>query len=92
MYPNISFRKAYDMLRNRYTNESANKYYIELLYLAKMYSESEVTTALDKLLKDKVVPKSHLVTPHLIQEVKIPDVQVDQPDLEEYNQLLGVQK
>jgi transposase len=92
MYPNISFRKTYDMLRNRYTNESANKYYIELLYLAKMYSVPEVTAALEKLLKNKVVPKSHLVTPHLIQEVKVPDVHVDIPDLEEYNQLLEVQK
>lgn len=92
MYPNLLFRKAYDMLRSNYTNDTANKYYIDLLYLAKMYSVEEVTTAIAALIRKKVVPKSELITPHLIQVITVPEVTINQPNLEEYNELLEVQR
>lgn len=92
MYPSVAFRKAYDKFRSRYGTLRANKSYIALLDLAKMYSVAEVSSVIEKLQEEKVVPTHSAVTPHLIQAIKVPNVTVATPSLAKYNDLIEVGK
>ena len=86
LYPNTTFRKAYDALKDRGLT-SCNKRYLELLHLAKLYGENEVSTVIDLLLEEKMVPVKEYIL-ELLKQNKIPQpVEVTQPNLEDYNQL-----
>ena len=86
LYPNTTFRKAYDALKDRGLT-SCNKRYLELLHLAKLYGENEVSTVIDLLLEEKMVPVKEDIL-ELLKQNKIPQpVEVTQPNLEDYNQL-----
>lgn len=87
MYPTTAFRQSYDMLKNTYSEQSANKKYIELLYLAKIYSVQEVADALKLLIHKGKIPTQELVSALLINEISIPDIYVIEPDLEGYDNL-----
>lgn len=86
LYPNATFRKAYDVLKSSGLT-SCNKRYLELLHLAKLYGENEVSTAIVLLLEEPKVPlKEHIL--ELFKKKKIPrPVEVSQPNLEDYDQL-----
>lgn len=86
LYPNTTFRKAYDALKDRGLT-SCNKRYLEILHLAKLYGENEVSTVIDLLLEEKMVPVKEDIL-ELLKQNKIPQpVEVTQPNLEDYNQL-----
>lgn len=92
MYPSLVFRKAYDILRKRYGALTANKHYIQLLYLAKMYSVEAVALVLEELHTRNILPVHSEITRRLIRAITVPEVEVFAPDLNEYNELLkGIQ-
>jgi hypothetical protein len=86
LYPNVVFRKAYDVLKDSGLT-SCNKKYLDLLHLEKMYGESDVTTALDLLLESSSLPLKEDILELLKQEKTRPPVEVRQPKLEDYDQL-----
>ena len=86
LYPNTTFRKAYDALKGSGLT-SCNKRYLELLHLAKLYGENEVSTAIILLLEESKVPLKEDIL-DLFKKKKIAHpVEVTQPNLEDYNQL-----
>ena len=86
LYPNPTFLKAYEALKDKGLT-SCNKRYLELLHQAKLYGEHEVSLAIDLLLEgDKLPLKEEVLA--LIEKKTNPKVAiVIQPNLEEYNQL-----
>lgn len=86
LYPNVTFRKVHDVLRTSGLT-SCNKRYLELVQLAKMYGEQDVTLALELLLGTEIVPtKTEVLS--LIEARKAPKtVTVVQPDLGDYDKL-----
>lgn len=86
LYPNVTFRKAYDALKSSGLT-SCNKRYLELLHLAKLYGENEVSTAIVLLLEESKVPLKEDIL-QLFKKKRMPlPVEVSQPNLEDYNQL-----
>ena len=88
LYPNISFRKAYDALQSSALT-SCNKRYLELLHLAKMYGEKQISLIIDLLLEAAELPIKTTIL--LIIEEKtastVQAVKVVQPNLQDYDQL-----
>ena len=91
LYPNATFRKAYDVLKESGLT-SCNKRYLELLHLAKLYGENNVGAAIDLLLESGKMPlKEGIVT--LLKQKQIPQhVEVSQPKLGDYDKLSSFQK
>jgi hypothetical protein len=91
LYPNEIFRKAYDVLKDSGLT-SCNKRYLELLHLAKLYGENEVSTGIDLLLEGKKLPLKEDIL-ELLKKEKIPQsVEVIQPNLKDYNQVCGFEE
>lgn len=86
LYPNLAFKQAYDALESCGTVK-CHKKYLELLHLAKMYGESEVTTALELLLESSLIPLRQDVLDLLKHQKPLQDVIVFQPNLEDYDAL-----
>ena len=88
LYPNASFRKAYDALQGSALT-SCNKRYLELLHLAKMYGEEQISLIIDCLLEAAELPiKATILL--LLEEKTTPtaqDVKIAQPNLRDYDQL-----
>ena len=90
MYPATVFRKSYDMLKKHVTEKEANKNYIEILYLSKIYSMDEVGDILKILLHNKTIPVSDEVDKLLkSNNIILPDISVIEPCLGEYDELIG---
>ena len=71
---------------------SCNKRYLELLHLAKLYGENEVSTGIDLLLEGKKLPLKEDIL-ELLKKEKIPQsVEVIQPNLKDYNQVCGFEE
>ena len=87
LFPNLSFRRAYDALKGE--GISPSRRYCELLQLAKMEGEQEVTVALDLLLEAQELPLKSRMSFLIASARKSPeDVQVEMPSLEIYDLLL----
>ncbi len=86
LYPNPVFRKAYDVLKDSKLT-SCNKRYLELLHLAKMYGESDVTMAIELFLDSSSLPLKEGILELLKQEKPQQSVEVTQPKLADYDQL-----
>jgi hypothetical protein len=86
LYPNTIFRKAYDVLKDKGL-ASCNKRYLELLHLAKMYGESEVTTAIELFLESSSLPLKEDVLGLVTRKKDLPSVEVSPPELKAYDQL-----
>lgn len=86
LYPNTTFRKAYDMLKTKGLT-ACNKRYLELLHLAKMYGEQDVTLALELLIEAQIVPTKAEVLPLLEQRKTPKAVSIIQPHLDDYDKL-----
>ena len=89
LFPRIEYRKAYDALRRRH--EDANKKYLQVLEFAAQTNEHEVAVAIEVLLDSALSPT--------IDEVKTlvdiplqepPSVQINQPQLRDYDQLINL--
>jgi hypothetical protein len=92
LYPNLSFRKAYDVLHEK--GVDVGKRYCQLLLLSKMEGEQEVTAAIDYLLEGAVLPLKEQVKSLLDsnkkkdQEAAVKQVSVTIGSLEDYDSLL----
>ncbi len=90
MFPSITFRKAYDALVER-SSKWADLEYLRILYLAATTLESRVEAALEKLLGEKQVPEYEVVRSIAdpVEEIPWPKIQIQQPDLTVYDQLIA---
>lgn len=90
LYPTRAFRQIYDKLRKVSKSKHVNKQYIELLYLASVYSVEEVSSILDLFLRANIMPKLEEIRNRLAYKaVTIPDIFVRQTNLKEYDELLA---
>ena len=62
MYPATVFRQSYDTLKKHVTEKEANKNYVEILYLSKIYSVDEV---------GDILKYYHITTPYPHQKKQI---------------------
>lgn len=86
LYPNTTFRKVHDVLRASGLT-SCNKHYLDLLHLAKMYGEQDVTLAIELLMEANVIPTKPEVLGIIEQRKELQTVTVTQPDLGDYDKL-----
>lgn len=86
LFPNLSFRRAYDALKADGTSPSRR--YCEILHLAKMEGEQNVTAAIDLLLETQELPLKSKLGALLSTLRPVPDVTVHTPCLEDYDVLL----
>lgn len=86
LYPTLNFRRAYDALCEK--RVGADLEYIRILHLAATTVEADVDAALSGLLDTGQTPTFDVVREAVApREADCPDVQVDAPDLSEYDQL-----
>ena len=88
LFPSLPFRRAYDALRAAVPHRATLEY-LRLLKLAAETLETDVASALEKLLAEGQVPDSErvkqVVAPTLIA---CPNVAVSEPEIREYDDLL----
>jgi hypothetical protein len=91
LFPSLTFRRAYDALCAAYGNGTkADSHYLRILHQAAAVSETEVETALELMLGEKIVPDADRVKV-LVQPEKneLPEMAPFQADLGEYDELLA---
>lgn len=88
MFPRPCFKAAHEVLQQK-RPASADKLYLKLLQLAKVYSEEQVSEALELLLEENQLPLDETVKSliDVVQKEKR-QVQVDFPNLADYDRLL----
>ena len=86
LYPNITFRKAYDSLRES-SLISCNKIYLGLLHLAKLYGENEVSIAIDLVLEAGEIPLKARISGLVETKPVAKFTEVSKPNLIDYDQL-----
>ena len=90
MYPATVFRQSYDRLKKNLSEKEANKNYIEILYLSKIYSVDEVSDILKILSHSDTVPSSEKVNKLLkSKNIILPYISIIEPCLGEYDELVG---
>ncbi len=90
MFPTEVFREAHDRLRARRKGLPADLEYLRLLQLAAQGMQSEVERALAKLMASGKCPDLESVRALLPEgRVECPEVRIGEPDLEQYDALLG---
>ncbi len=87
LFPRLVFRQAYDALL-RHNEERADKEYLLILNQAALDSEERIAVALAKLLESDVVPTMEAIRPLCAVEKTIPQVEVKEVTLNEYDKLL----
>jgi len=88
LFPNLSFRKAYDTLKSGGIG-SVSRRYCELLYLAKMEGEEVVTASINILLEAQELPLKDKIKSLITSVQKSSEVvKVEIPLLEAYDDLL----
>ena len=89
LFPSLTFRRAYDALKEG-RPERADKEYLSILHLAAVISEQDVEAALAALLEDKQLPLSTTLR-DLVQAIpsEMPPVSIPAPDLCSYDLLLS---
>jgi hypothetical protein len=89
LFPSLTFRRAYDSLRER-RGERADVEYVRILHLAASSSESRVEQALERLLSSRAafdyVQVRDLAAP---APAAVPVLAIPTPDLGEYDRMLG---
>jgi hypothetical protein len=88
LFPTLVFRRAYDMLAESLTGWDLDVEYLRVLHLAARTMESDVETALERLMADKTLPLAdhvrELVEP---RAPEVPDLVVPAVDLQTYDGL-----
>lgn len=89
LFPSLTFRRAYDALRDR-RGDRADVEYVRVLHLAASTSESLVERSLEQLL-DHDAAWDYAAVKALAQPETpaVPSVHVGAPDLADYDRLLG---
>jgi len=93
LYPSTIFRVTYDVLKKDNPN-TANKKYLQILYLTAQESEVGVQRALELLLNERQSINVDALREMLETENKIeaiPDIQMPEIDLEVYDRFLQAQ-
>jgi len=87
LFPTLTFRRAYDLLRTR--GERADVEYLRILHLAASTMEQQVEAALDALLSDGT-PLDFEAVRALVSPAApvVPHVAIPAPDLFAYDRLL----
>ena len=91
LFPTSRFRIAYDSLKKRYTQRSAVKKYLNILYLAAKESESLVDNALRVLIDKDMDICDERVEILMQSEESVPvatDIAIPEVNLTDYDQLL----
>lgn len=89
LFPSLTFRRAYDALRDA-RGDRADVEYVRILHLAASTSERAVETALARLLEDGTkFDYAALKALALPDEPTIPTVSIGTPDLASYDELLA---
>ncbi len=89
LFPSLTFRRAYDALRNA-RGDRSDVEYVRILHLAASTSEAVVERALHALLERRAAFDYHAVKALAHpEEPVIPDVHVGAPDLGRYDALLA---
>jgi transposase InsO family protein len=93
LFPSVTFRRAYDALAAELEPRRADIEYVRVLQLAATTMEADVEAALELLLSAKRLPRlddvKALVAP---ERPSIPDLDVPQVDLGEYDELLDTEE
>lgn len=87
LFPTNNFRIAYDLLIKNYPVNGV-KQYLQILQLAAIGSQSEVDTALELLIANKLMPSFVEVQELLKSKVPSVEVKVTLPTLDDYDSLL----
>ncbi len=88
LYPSLTYRRAYDALVEQQTGR-ADLEYIRILHLAATTLEAEVEAVLSKLLDAGEIPTFDTVRGQVApRENDYPHVDLDEPDLKAYDDLL----
>ena len=87
LYPNPTFRRAYDALQSSGLT-SCTKRYLELLHTAKIHGENEVSLIIDTLLNASKLPLKEAVCTLLENKKPHPSPYVEEPHLESYDDLI----
>ena len=90
MFPSLTFRKAYDSLAEN-SSKWADLEYLRILHLAARTLESRVEAAIKQLLEGGQVPEYEAVHSimDIAEEITWPKVQIQQPDLSVYDELIA---
>ena len=89
LFPSLAFRQAYDALTGNEPSRRTDLAYLRLLHLAASTSEAEVEEALRRLLAQGQVLSFEAVREQIQPaEVVMPTLDVPQPDLASFDQLL----
>jgi hypothetical protein len=90
LYPTLTFRRAYDALREA-VGGTADRHYVRLLHLAASTSEAEVETALGLLLEQRTIPTYDTVRDlvRVPSESSVPKLTSPIVDLSVYDRLLN---
>ena len=87
LFPRLCFRQAFDVLKKDHPT-NGHKHYLKLLQLAKLYSEQQVSMAIELLLESQSCPYPEEVTRLIKVETTIRhDVCITAPDLSIYDRL-----
>ena len=90
LFPTVSYRKAYDLLKKWYSQFNADREYLRILYLSATTMESEVEAALILLMETQGMFSSNHVKELVCNKKQAtPILKVPQVKLEEYNLLLS---
>jgi hypothetical protein len=89
LYPSLVFRRAYDALESSRPGRGHVEY-VRILHLAAMTMKSEVEAVLARLL-DRGERFDYAAVKQLVQptESEIPQLEVGEPDLIAYDELIG---
>lgn len=89
LFPSLTFRKAYDHLK-QHKGERCDVEYVRILHLAASTMEADVERTLRDLL-DQSAPFDFAVVKERVapRKATVPDVKIGQPDLSRYDTLIG---
>jgi hypothetical protein len=93
LFPTVTFRRAYDALTEALSKWDADVDYLRILLLAASTMESEVETALELLLEERIVPRLDRVQAVVSPSTQeVPEIPAYEVDLGEYDALLDVEE
>lgn len=90
LFPRLIFRQAYDALLI-HSEERADKEYLLILNQAALGSEDSVANALTQLLATNLPPTMEMIRPLCESPKTIPTVEVQEADLDGYDNLLSLE-
>lgn len=92
LFPRTIFRTTYDLLL-KHDGIKGSKKYLEILNYAAITNEQDVAMALESLIDGKILPVLEVIKASINQsKVQQPSMGVYQPNLMQYDQLIGREK